>query len=711
MFILIGLVAVGQGVAMNAGRPSVFLNAQELVRLRVELKTVGWKRDLFEGKPTSGNMSITMVNAGTKTNADLRLNKEIEIPARGGHGHNFFCDDGTALIIPSNEQPDPNGYPCPACGKVYKGQRYDDAVRLYVHHRLALAAFDLALTYAIEQDPRYAAKAAEILTKYAHAYPGSHTSYNEGGIMQQSLNEAMWIIPLAGGYDLIYDSGAMSAADKKLIENKLFRPVAKGFMAFRIGGNWSSWHLSAVGVIGYAIRDQQMIEYAIDGFKGQMTRELGDDGIWPESIHTYHFFVAHAFLYLAEAARHNGADLYHYEPKPGKSLESMFTAPLPYAYPDSRLPAVNDGWFDTFLPLDIYELAYARYDTDELGWALKAGYETRKTPRTGAWALLYGRPLEKDFPAPELHSTNYPGVGIAVLRSPRGNVMTFDYGPFLGHGQPDKMGITLFANGSLMAADYGTPGYGSASMHWYSSTMAHNTVVVDGKTQARTKERQLTRFAGSPTFEVAEAETEQAYPGVLHKRTVIRVGESFIVIDRLKSKDKHTYDWFFRSEGNLQFSGEAVTKPLGYQYVDEKSQLATDAAWDARWVLDGKGLDLFMLDAHPSLVTAAECPAETTARKIPLLIVRKEGREAVFIAVLAPYNGESKVECSESNGLIKLEHDGVTDWVFVKESGRSKTLQTDGDFALVRTESSQPILSSIIGGKSVTWKGRVQPLE
>ena len=37
--------------------------------------------------------------------------------------------------------------------------------------------------------------------------------------------------------------------------------------------------------------------------------------------------------------------------------------------------------------------------------------------------------------------------------------------------------------------------------------------------------------------------------------------------------------------------------------------------------------------------------------------------------------------------------------------------ETDGDFALVRTESSKPILASVIGAKSVTWKGRVQRLE
>lgn len=706
VFIIIGLVAGGQGVAMSTDRPSVFLNREELARLRTELKTVTWKREIYEkdmGTPR-------VIGGGIKPNADRWLKQDIVIPARSGHYHNFFCDDGTELRVPDDGKVHPEGYTCPACGKVYKGEKYDGAIRWLIHNRLAVAAFDLGLTYSIENDERYAQKAAEILIKYADAYPGPHTGHTQGGIMYQSLCESVWAIPLAGAYDFIYDSGALSDADKAKIESKLFKPVAQGLVNMGIPGNWGSWHLSAIGVIGHAIRDQELIDYAIESFKSQIANQLGEDGLWPESVHTYHFYPLGAFLYLAEAAIHNGTDLYHWEAKPGKSLESMFFAPMSYMYPDFRLPAINDGWFNSFMPLSQYELAYARYGDPELAWVLKEGYAARKLHRDGLWAFLQGKPLD-GYKRPELRSTNFPVLGIAILRSEGGSMMTFDYGPFLGHGQPDKMGITLFANGSLMVADYGTPGYGSSSMHWYSSTMAHNTVLVDGKGQARTNERRLTHFGGSPTFEVAEAETEQAYPGVLHKRTVIRVGESFIVIDRLKSKEKHTYDWLFHSEGRLGFEGHPVTKPLGYQFVKEKSQLATDVPCSARWSLEGKGLDLFMLDAHPSLITAAECPAETTARKIPLLIVRKEGKDEFFVAVLAPYVGDSKVECSESDGLIRLEHDGIVDWVFVKESGRRRVLQTDGDFALVRTESDKPILASVIGGKSVTWKGRVQKLE
>ena len=59
-------------------------------------------------------------------------------------------------------------------------------------------------------------------------------------------------------------------------------------------------------------------------------------------------------------------------------------------------------------------------------------------------------------------------------------MMTFDYGRHLGHGQLDKMGVTLFGDGRLLAADYGTPAYGSAILPYYLGTASHNTVMVDG---------------------------------------------------------------------------------------------------------------------------------------------------------------------------------------------------------------------------------------
>lgn len=710
--------------ASNAGasdaRPRVLLNSEELTRLREEVRRDGWKKDLYNGTPSSHALGL---GQGIRADADSWLDREIVIPERSGHFHNFFCDDGNQLEVPEDMKQHPEGYACPACGRVYQGEKYDAAVRWWIHNTLSRAAFDLALTYAIEGDTQYASKAVEILSKYADAYPGPHTTHVGGGMMYQSLCESVWSMPLAWAYDLTHDAPAMTPDLREKIEGEFFRPMAQGLKAMGIGGNWGSWHLSAVGVLGYAIGDQELIEHAIESFKSQITSQLGDDGLWPESVHTYHFYPLRAFLYLAEAAYHNGIDLYHWEAKPGKSLKAMFTSPLGYMYPDTRLPAINDGWFKSFLPLDQYELAYLRTGDPEIGWALKHGYAAQKTERAGLWPFLKGESLpggrgsvraEQDVArteprpplgTPEFRSMVFPVLGIATLRDDDKTMLTFDYGPYLGHGQPDKMGITLWANGTLWAADYGTCGYGSPALAWYRSTPGHNTVVVDGKNQAATKERRLTCFEGDEVFEVAEAETEEAYPGVRHRRTIIRVDGYYVMIDSLSSDSEHTYDWFLRSEGDLRINllpVESVDGPK-YDFVDSAKMHAADGKWSARWDLGGQGLGLFMMDEGAYSVADCRCPAETLNRKVPLVIARKTGKEAVFTSVLYPYRGKLYVVCSLDHGLVKVVHDGVTDWIYTGPSEPECPLITDGRFALVRMKNDQPTLTRVIGGRKVEW--------
>jgi len=162
---------------------------------------------------------------------------------------------------------------------------------------------------------------------------------------------------------------------------------------------------------------------------------------------------------------------------------------------------------------------------------------------------------------PPAASVNFPVLGICLLRSTNGAVMSFDYGPLLGHGQPDKMGVTLFARHKLWMADYGTPGYGSAILPWYKSTFAHNTVAVDGRNQHSTRENHATLWLGGPDLEAAQSRTIEAYPGVTHTRTVVRIDDYFVVLDHLECETNHTYDFCLHSEGKLVLDGPRPAAP------------------------------------------------------------------------------------------------------------------------------------------------------
>lgn len=657
--------APSQPPPSSTRHPRVLINESELAALRRQVAQPGWKRDLYR---TPRQFAMMNPGHGVRANADLWLSRKIEIPAHGGHYHHFFCTDGERLEIPKDQRFAPPPYRCPVCGKEYTGEKYEAAMRRLLHGWLAQAALDLALVGAIEQNPAYSAKSAEILSRYAAAYPGPHTSTVAGGMIYQSLDESMWVIPLAQAYDLVYSS--VSPPDRAKIETFL-RTAAKGIQSCGTPGNWGSWHLSAVGVVGYAIGDQELVGWATERFQRQIRSDLGDDGLWPESVHTYHYFPLLAFMYFAEAAWHAGVDLYHWEAAPGKSLLTMFIAPLRYAYPDLRLAAINDGWFQAFVPADFYELAFHRTQDPRFAWVLTQGYRPGVMPaglvpssggtprRDGFFAFLFGDGIPLQTTPPPATSINFPVLGIAVLRSPRGAVMTFDYGKFLGHGHKDKMGITLFANDQLWAADYGTPGYGSEIVSWYQSTFAHNTIIVDGKGQNPTKENAATLWLADPKLEAVRSETSDAYPGVSHTRTVLRIGDYFVVRDQLSSQEEHTYDFYLHSEGEFSLKGSSadtrpVTSPT--RWIEGLSALPPTHKIFGQWANAKSGLAFTLLGRSPVTPILGKCPAETGSRQVPLLIARQTGTTAEFISVLFPYRDTYSLDAEWTGEQLRIRH-------------------------------------------------------
>jgi oligo-alginate lyase len=679
------------------------LNQQELATLRQQLAQPGWKRDLYQA---SREIVVTSTGRGVRANADLWLGRDIVIPKYGGHFHLFFCVEGDRLEIPTDQRFVPGPYKCPKCGKEYSGEKYEAALRRLVHGWLAEAALDLGLVSTLEEKPEYAAKAAEILLKYADKYPGPHTSTTKGGMVFQSLDEAMWVIPLAEAYDLIYPR--LTAAERTKIEGFL-RTVARGIQVCGTGGNWGSWHLSAVGVVGYAIGDKELIGWATERFKQQIGEQLGDDGLWPESVHTYHYFPLLAFMHFAEAAYHGGVDLYHWEAKPGKSLLAMFTAPLAYAYPDLRLPAINDGWFQAFVPADFYELAWYRTQDPHFAWVLENGYRSDMVPagvvtvgahvtrRDGLYAFLFGRDIPTQSTPPPAGSVNFPVLGICALRSPDGAMLTFHYGPFLGHGHRDKMSITLFARQKLWLADYGTPGYGSAITGWYQSTASHNVVLVDNQNQVPTKENQVKLWLGEADLEAAQSQTRAAYPGVTYTRTVVRIGDYFVLSDQLESEQEHQYDCYLHGEGDLALDGRlkpcaSVEAPASW--ITGLKALPAAPAVSGRWADGKKGVAFWMAGlgvgeaaSTEKAVSAAEarlqllqgkCPAEAGSRQIPLLIARQQGKRAQFVTVLFPYAGKPDCAVALRGERLAISHDRVTDVLTIPPYGTRPTVLREG---------------------------------
>ena len=639
--------------------PSVLVTPERLALIR---------KEVLQDK--KGEKAIIYKNY-IKANADRWLNRSIIIPESGDSPHEFFCVDGNMLEFPKDQIFNPDlPSRCPICGRTYLNDKIRGARRSFEHYWLCGAVRDLSLVHAIEGEKEYAQKAIEILTKYADAYPKS-------GIQLGSLLEAVNIIPLAEGYDLLFD--AMTTEQRSHIKLDLLWPSAQALTKAGMGGNWGSWHLSAIGVIGYATKHQRFIDFATQQFKAQIKDQLGDDGLWPESIGTYHFYPLDGFLAFIEAAANNGDNLYNWEAKTGKGIKAMFTSPLRYAYPNMRLAAINDGWYDAYLPQDQYTLAYHLYKLPEFAWAIQQINHGGKSGVPGDFLdqhyrdLLYGEALPTNLNKPVLASINFPVLGIAILRqgsdlpADKEMMMTFDYGPLLGHGQPDKMGITLFANGKLEVPDYGTTGYGSAENRFFLSTPAHNTIMVDGKNQPATKDRNLIAFKNTSTFHLASARTTEIVPGSSWTRTVMLADDYALVWDRIEGTEVHQYDWFFHAEGDsLSLSGisndKSSTLPSAeefpYQFITNvKKQTLSGNSAIAQWRSSDDGLGLWLMNSNPKQeIFTSKMPVHQ-GKYVPLLMLRQKSKQAEFLAVMKPLKGK-KSKAAINQVQFKNEPDG-----------------------------------------------------
>ena len=367
----------------------------------------------------------------------------------------------------------------------------------------------------------------------------------------------------------------------------------------------------------------------------------------------------------------------------------MFTAPLQYAYPDLRLAAINDGWFQSFVPADCYELAYHRTQDPRFAWVLANGYrqgvlpagrvnaDPRDSLRGGFYAFLFGGAIPAKVTPPPAVSVNFPVLGICMLRSTNGAMMSFDYGPFLGHGHLAKMGITLFANDKLWLADYGTPGYGASILPWYQSTFAHNTIVVDGKSQKRTTENNVKLWLGGADLEAAQSETREAYPGVSHTRTVVRLGDCFVVADQLKSQGEHTFDLYLHSEGALSLDGgteepHPVDAPV--PWIEKLAARTPVTAVSGRWAGGTGGVGFWLGGTTPLTPIVGQCPAETGSRKVPLLIGRQHSRTAEFVTVLLPYPVKADLAVERRGNEIVIRHGSLSETLTLPSDGNRTTV-------------------------------------
>jgi hypothetical protein len=464
--------------------------------------------------------------------------------------------------------------------------------------------FTAGLAYALSGDKRYAEWTRDGLIRYAAMYPGLPLTRGRNRLFtQSSLYESTWLVSVAQAYDLVAGSGVFSAAEASRIAGDLLRPAAACFKIDDFEGddrvkdlhfrcyNFQAWHIAAVGLVGLAVKDRDLVDWAVNspyGFRHLIAHDINDDGVFWERSQSYQDFVLRALIPFTEAMLHSGVDLYgmtvptdrakdedaHYvtdtSDRP-KSLRLLFESLFYQTFPDLSYPALGDSNRGPLRGNSNMLAGYHRYRDAKLAWLLRKDPPETRAARSGRaspsgleWQwLVYDLPGEAPsrFPIREGRFANtgeyrngcslYPSTGLAVLRQasedytaqPDSTAVSLSYGPHGGgHGHSDQLNLVLYAHGRQWIPDFGSMPYETpAKAEWTAQTISHNTVVVDGISQKPTGRRRTqwpTDTAADRVFGVLErfdppskfvsAASDRAYEGVRLRRAV-RLEDSYAV--------------------------------------------------------------------------------------------------------------------------------------------------------------------------------------
>lgn len=593
---------------------------------------------------------------------------------------------------------------------------------------LAARAEDLGALYQLTGEQVFARRAALILHTFAQHYPGYLVSrdwphqpkgfaleppYPNGGGKWGRWRYEEIPTDLVCAYDSIYSSGELERLSAELgvdvrrrIEEDFFRgAIRQDAVHGPLYTNASPATYEGYAVVGRVLGDPALVHEAVRRCQEMFARQFFLDGFWSEGTVAYHQATLE-HLHRAMGRLQGYSDPPNYrDPLDGERFDQLdLERAIPVLarantifdrcrYPDGRL-----------IPFHDTGAIFARYRSHE--------------------------PPERSV------STLFPGVGHAWLGRGAGADQAqfhLHFSGAYGHHQADNLNIALFAHGDELLPDIG---YTHSRLRgWASSTLGHNTVLIDEREQYTTGDqgpsdgRLLAWETQHPTVQWMEAAAERAYPGLasLYRRAVMLVeagGDDVYAVDLFRVEGGTQHDWVLH--GNADHDSTASVSvpltPFGPNLLPGVSVLLPRHEFD-RGAADGRnvyyayfqnvasggvtdglsvsftptdgnrarlrthlpglnGATAFLGDA-PSVRRAEENNVLLDRFRMPVFLLRSHQPSTLFAAVHEPYRDrtfiddvtlERAVASARDAVVLTVRHHGFTDHIVHRMESSASTL-------------------------------------
>jgi len=341
---------------------------------------------------------------------------------------------------------------------------------------------------------------------------------------------------------------------------------------------------------------------ALNILDDQVEKQFHPDGGTVEQATFYHHFTLGFYLMAMSFLRHNGRE-------PSQRMKGRVEKALEFAMyltrPDGTLPYIGD-----------IDDARSIYFSNPTSWDFRSyqcfgavwfdrpdmKYMAGKWHEDAFWMLGQNERahFEKlEIRPPSLRTVFLQDSGYYVLRSgyaaddhfsfmdagPLAHGVFKDETPSAAHGHADLLSVEIAPFGETLLIDPGFSNYrGEYDWHTYfRSTAAHNTVVINGQSQA--KQTGILKWSFAPDFKVRTTIDEPGVAGVcaehygyrrlsgapVHRRWFVFVDETFwLMADEFSAENNEPFDL----QWNFHFKDEVRVLPEDHGWFTAKGTRA-----------------------------------------------------------------------------------------------------------------------------------------